>query len=312
MMLLLTFRKNIQAVLQKYHVAVVPFIKFLQGLIMMYSLQGIFGYHTVLSRFYIVIGVAALCAIFPSGFLVFMFGVIATIDLLKVSIEVAAMFAVMYVIMYLLYMRFSPKHSYLIILSPLLFMLHLGYLLPLLAAMFVGVLGIVPVICGTIIYYFSLYVKEAMTISTVATGDTKLQAYKYILEGILKDKNLLLSMVIFAIVVVVTYFIYRLSIDYSWYIAIGAGTIVNILGFLLGSYALETEILVGGLFFGSIVAFAIAVIVQFFKCVVDYTRIENVQFEDDNYYYYVKAIPKIDVPARDISVKKINSRRVKR
>ena len=75
---------------------------------------------------------------------------------------------------------------------------------------------------------------------------------------------------------------------------------------------METEILVGGLFFGSIVAFAIAVIVQFFKCVVDYTRIENVQFEDENYYYYVKAIPKIDVPARDISVKKINSRRVKR
>jgi hypothetical protein len=28
---------------------------------------------------------------------------------------------------------------------------------------------------------------------------------------------------------------------------------------------------------------------------VDYTRIENVQFEDDDYYYYVKAVPKVTV-----------------
>ena len=28
---------------------------------------------------------------------------------------------------------------------------------------------------------------------------------------------------------------------------------------------------------------------------VDYTRIESVQFEDDDYYYYVKAVPKVTV-----------------
>ena len=31
-------------------------------------------------------------------------------------------------------------------------------------------------------------------------------------------------------------------------------------------------------------------LVQFFCFMVDYTRIENVQFEDDDYYYYVKAV----------------------
>ena len=28
---------------------------------------------------------------------------------------------------------------------------------------------------------------------------------------------------------------------------------------------------------------------------MDYSRTENVQFEDDEYYYYVKAVPKIGV-----------------
>jgi hypothetical protein len=34
-------------------------------------------------------------------------------------------------------------------------------------------------------------------------------------------------------------------------------------------------------------------VVQFFKTVVDYSRVENTQFEDDDYYYYVKAVPKL-------------------
>jgi len=49
------------------------------------------------------------------------------------------------------------------------------------------------------------------------------------------------------------------------------------------------------------------VIVQFFKTVVDYSRVENTQFEDDEYYYYVKAVPKIVMAKQQKSVRKINA-----
>ena len=42
---------------------------------------------------------------------------------------------------------------------------------------------------------------------------------------------------------------------------------------------------------------------------MDYSRIENVQFEDDEYYYYVKAIPKMTVAAPTKTVKRINVQR---
>ena len=48
-------------------------------------------------------------------------------------------------------------------------------------------------------------------------------------------------------------------------------------------------------------------IVQFFKTVVDYSRVENTQFEDDEYYYYVKAVPKIVIAKQQKSVRKINA-----
>jgi hypothetical protein len=45
---------------------------------------------------------------------------------------------------------------------------------------------------------------------------------------------------------------------------------------------------------------------------VDYSRTEYVQFEDDDYYYYVKAVPKLTVSAPDVKVQKINARKLQR
>ena len=36
---------------------------------------------------------------------------------------------------------------------------------------------------------------------------------------------------------------------------------------------------------------------------------EYLQYEDDDYYYYVKAVPKIAVSAPDVKVQKINARK---
>ena len=42
---------------------------------------------------------------------------------------------------------------------------------------------------------------------------------------------------------------------------------------------------------------------------VDYTRTEYLQYEDDDYYYYVKAVPKLTVSAPDVKVQRIYSRK---
>ena len=52
---------------------------------------------------------------------------------------------------------------------------------------------------------------------------------------------------------------------------------------------------------------AAALVVQFFVFSVDYAGTRKVQFEDDEYYYYVKAVPKITISAKDKQVKEIHS-----
>jgi len=45
---------------------------------------------------------------------------------------------------------------------------------------------------------------------------------------------------------------------------------------------------------------------------VDYSRVEHTQFEDDEYYYYVRAVPKAFVSVEDKQVKHINAKRTKK
>ena len=49
-------------------------------------------------------------------------------------------------------------------------------------------------------------------------------------------------------------------------------------------------------------------VIQFFLFNVDYSRTETMQFEDDEYYYYVKAVPKLTISTPDKVVKHISER----
>jgi len=63
---------------------------------------------------------------------------------------------------------------------------------------------------------------------------------------------------------------------------------------------------------GTLLSVVLAFIFQFFVFAVDYSRTEFLQFQDDEYYYYVKAVPKLTVTRPDVKVKRINTRKAAR
>ena len=77
----------------------------------------------------------------------------------------------------------------------------------------------------------------------------------------------------------------------------------------MGDLKFDTKLSLVGAVLGTILAAAVAKVIEFFRFCVDYNRAEKVQFEDDEYYYYVKAIPKMTVAAQSKTVKKINMQR---
>ena len=130
-----------------------------------------------------------------------------------------------------------------------------------------------------------------------------------LVNGIIDNKAMLLTIAAFTITIMVVYIIRRLSVDYAWGIAIGVGAITDIFVLLIGDFVLDVSNSLLMLIVGSLVAVLVALVLHFFLFSVDYSRTERVQFEDDEYYYYVKAVPKMSVTTRKKQIKKINAKK---
>ena len=111
-------------------------------------------------------------------------------------------------------------------------------------------------------------------------------------------------------VIVVVFAISRLSINYAWYIAILAGTIINVAGLAVMTSGVE-GVSIGMVVVGSILGGLLAAVIQFMGCTLDYAHKEYLQFEDDDYYYYVKAVPKIQITEAERTVKRFGGKEEK-
>ena len=165
--------------------------------------------------------------------------------------------------------------------------------------------------CGVVVYYLvEAVIGSASNINTM--GDEEIVGkIRIVIEALVSDKAMLVVIAAFAVTILVVYFLRRMSIDYSWTIAMIAGVMINVVILLIGDLLYDINISVGGALLGSLLAIVIAKIVEFFRFCVDYSRVEKVQFEDDEYYYYVKAVPKMAVSVSTKTVKKINSQQTR-
>jgi hypothetical protein len=255
----------------------------------------------------VVLIAALMCSFLPFGAMLFLAALISLLHMYALSMEVALVGLCLYMLIFLLYLRFCPKDSIAVLLTPMLFAFKIPYVMPVAAGLLGGPASAVSVGCGVVIYYlFSTITGNASTLNTM--GDEEAAAkIRLIVDGLLGNKQMMVVIVAFAVTVFVVWLIRRMSVDYSWTIAMAAGIMVDLVILLVGDLLYDTNMSFLNAIIGAVVAFAVAKVIQFFGFCVDYSRTEKVQFEDDEYYYYVKAVPKMTVTAQTKTVKRINS-----
>lgn len=304
---LLEIKEKIKIVYSKYEAFILPVVKFLLAFIVLNTLNGKMGYMTKLDNIAIVLIVALMCSFLPVGCVIIFAALFSLLHMYALSMEVALVGLCLYLVMFLLFFRFSPKDALLVLLTPLLCALKVPYIIPLAAGLLCPPTAIVSVSCGVVVHYLiQTVITSAPAIKTME-DDEAMAKLRLIIDGIIKNKEMLVVIAAFAITVLVVYLLRRMSVDYAWTIAMLAGAMVNVVILLIGDLMYDINVSVGGALLGSLLALAVAKIIEFFRFCVDYSRTEKVQFEDDEYYYYVKAVPKMTVAVTTKTVKKINS-----
>ena len=290
---LLVFKEKLKQFYGKYNIYIVPVVKFLVGFLTFWLINANVGFMSKLKNPLIPVVMGLVASFIPYG----------------VSLEIALVIFVFVLAVTVLYYGFRPGDGYLLLLTPLLFFLRIPYVVPLVVGLSGSLVSIVPVCSGVCIYYILMYLKQNAGTLTGSSMAEMADRFIQIVKNVFGNELMWVMVAAFAAAILVVFILKNLSVDYSWSIAIVAGVITQLAVIFIGDFNFNLPVSAGSMIFGIVASVVIALIYQFFVFAVDYTRTEYLQYEDDDYYYYVKAVPKLTVSAPDVKVQRIYSRK---
>lgn len=303
---LLVWRDNIRKIYARYSIYIDKAVQFLFAFVTFFSINKNIGVMEKVTPPVIAVGLAIVCTVLPPVCTVLVAAALVLLHMFKISLGIMAVSAVVFFIMFAFYCQFTPKRALVLLVTPIAYMLHIPYVVPVVCGLAFGPVISIPVIFGTIIYYMIHFFKNSA--SAISSAGGIMGEITLFSKNVFMNKEMWIACVAAVVCVCVVYTIRRLSIEHAWPIAIIAGALLNIIVFIVGSLVMGISVSYSSLLIGNAVAVLVGLVMQFFLFNVDYSRTETMQFEDDDYYYYVKAVPKLTISAPDKVVKHISEK----
>ena len=304
---LLVTKERIKNFYYKYEKYIKICVRFLISLISFLIINNSLGYFTKLNNNIIVVVLALACAFVNINFAVVISSLLVVVHTMAFSMEAALIIALVLIVLFFSFFRYSRKEGYLLIITPIVFFLKIPYAIPLVMGMIGTPFSAIPIAGGVIVFFMVRFISNNSASISKAYADEMVNKIEYLLQQLLTNKEMLLVVAAFVISFILVYVIRRMAINNSWEIALVIATIANMVILLIGDFAFGIQVSILWLVIGNINSLGIAFVFKFFRFTVDYSRIEKVQFEDDEYYYYVKAVPKVFLAEPDKVIKRFNT-----
>ncbi|MGN0481742.1 MAG: hypothetical protein ACI4EV_09230 [Lachnospiraceae bacterium] len=308
MVFLLDLKEKFKKLYRDYNFALVHLARFVVAFVSMMLINSYVGYMSKLNNILAVLAVAVIATVLPNGATIVILSLVLVLHLYALIPELAIVALAVFLVMYLLYFRFTPKSSYLLIITAALCALKVPYIIPVAAALLSGLASIIPTCFGVIVYYIIQNGAEY----EVAMSNQGNQVISFTMGSLVNNRAMLITLVAFIVTIILVYVVKRLSVDHAWVYAIFSGVVVQFLVMIIGKLILKADIDIVFLIVGTLLAAGLSFILQVMFFNLDYKRTEYVQYEDDEYYYYVKAVPKVVIASSNRQVTTINERKAKR
>ena len=303
---ILEFRARFRDILQKYERIIKPLVRFLVAFVVFHSINQALGYEERLNSFSIELILAFLGTFTPPIILVLLGAIVSLLHLYAASPLLAILIACIMLVLYCFIARFSGKYGYVVLAVPILFLLKIPYVVPILLGLIATPMTILPTACGVIVYYLFRIIQEVAQKQDIQSLNDTLTLYIDVINKIVQNEEIIATVLVFSVVIVAVYLVRKMRFEYVFEISIGIGALVCIIAFLLVDLQFNMQLQIGSMILGTFGSALIVLVFQFMRLVLDYTATEQVQFEDDDYYYYVKAVPKIHIAVPQMNIQQIS------
>lgn len=309
MMTLLLLKSRIKTFYEKHYRIVRSVLKVLLVFISLLLVTGNMDYSNILKQYWMMVLLALICGFMPDIVSAAVMFLVVGWEIYS-AVPVMGIFVLLIILMYFLLLgRMERGQPYVMLAIPLLSMTGLEYVVPVVVALFVSPAMIPAMFMGIVLQFTMLGVKEYVTVSAemanTANLDTVLVPFQYIVDYLGHNRVLAVALLAFGVTFASVYLIRRASYKHGSQIAILVGTLMLLAVELFGNIILDLDINPLRSTVQALAAMIIAYIVQFFRITLDYHGTRKLQFEDDEYYYYVTAIPKYKVAVVDKTVTRI-------
>ena len=122
---LYVIKGQLQQVYAKYSRFIDKGIQFVLALAAFYMINHDLGFMSLLSNPLITLGLAVICAFLPMIVTVLAAAVLILVQMASVSLGIMAVTAAVFVIMFVFYVRFSPRTAVILLLTPLAVLCHI-------------------------------------------------------------------------------------------------------------------------------------------------------------------------------------------
>lgn len=257
-----------------------------------------------------VIMIALICGFIPDLAIMCLVALFVIYEVAAVSVVAAFGFFALLAIYFLLFGRYTKKQSYIVLLIPGLGIWNLSYVVPIVAALFLSPAMIPACVVGVLVQYVLMGIREYEILSqnAVDTGNT-MESFQYMVDYVMGNREMIILIVTFSLVYLIVYAIRKGRFNYSSHVGIFVGLVTCMAGVISGDVLWSSPANMSDLFIGLAITAVIAYVIQFFRMSLDYTGVRKMQFQDDEYYYYVKAVPKLKVAVVDKTVTRIEEDR---
>ena len=165
---LIVWRDKLQELYAMKSIYIDKAVQFVLALVTFLMINQNIGLMKAVATPVVAVALAVICTFLPPVVTAYVAAGLVIVHLFKLSIGVAAAAALIFVVMFIFYCRFTPKKALLLLVTPVAFMLHVPYVVPVACALVLGPISAVPVVFGTIIYYMIECVRTSATAITSA------------------------------------------------------------------------------------------------------------------------------------------------
>lgn len=241
----------------------------------------------------------ALSTVISAGVFLMLVCIVTGVYLSFASIELAVCVVLLFFMVFIFYAKIFPKESLLIPGIILCYYFKVPYAAVLFAGLYIGIMGMVPVICGTFLWRMAPILPELVacapreSFAPLNIPDSIMAMAEVFTGYISGNGDFVWEVLVFIVVIAAVAMIGSFAGSYAKELAIVIGGVCMLFIFLIMDVLEITNIGMLWMSVGSILSVLLVEIMRFFEVVLDYPSSTRVEFEDNENYYYVKIVPKL-------------------